>query len=56
MVKSIPEDYVLTSLIAYETSFSTRQRRLESLGLEIYNDIPIPKIVSANKEKRLIGQ
>jgi hypothetical protein len=54
-IKSIPEDNVLTSLIVYSTLFSTGQSCLESLGLEIYNDIPIPNIISANKEKRFIG-
>ena len=55
MIKSIPEDNILTGLIAYAMSVSTRQSWMESLGLEIYNDITIPKIISANKEKGLIG-
>jgi hypothetical protein len=55
MIKSIPEDNILTYLVAYSTSVSTRQSWPESLGLEIYDDITIPKIIRANEEKGVFG-
>jgi hypothetical protein len=53
-IKTIPEDNILTSLIAYSTSVNTGQSWSEILGLEIYNDISIPKIISADEEKGFI--
>jgi hypothetical protein len=54
-IKSIPEDNILMSLVSYSTSVSTRQSWLKSLGLEIYDDITIPKFISANEENGFIG-
>jgi hypothetical protein len=53
-IKSITEDNILTGLVAYSTVISTRQIGLESLGLEIYDDISIPKIIRTNQEKGFI--
>jgi hypothetical protein len=55
MIKSIPEDNILTSLVSYLTSVNTGQSGLEILGLEIYNDITIPKIIGVDEEKGFIG-
>ena len=54
-IKSIPKDNILTGLVAYSTSVSTRQSWPESLGLEIYDDITIPKIIIDDEEKGFIG-
>ena len=56
MIKSITEDNTLMGLVAYSTPVSTGQIGMESLGLEIYDDITIPKIINADEEKRFIGQ
>jgi hypothetical protein len=53
-IESIPEDNILTSLVVYSTPVRTRQIGLESLGLEIYDDITIPKIIRTNEEKGFI--
>ena len=53
-IKSIPEDNILMSLVAYLTMVSTGQIRLESIGLEIYDDISVPKIIETNHEKGFI--
>ena len=39
MIKSITEDNILTGLVAYSTMVIAKQIGLESLGLEIYDDI-----------------
>jgi hypothetical protein len=54
-IKSIPEDNILMSLVSYSMSVNTRQSWPESLGLEIYDDISIPKIIGADEEKGFIG-
>jgi hypothetical protein len=41
-------------LVAYSTSVSSGQIGLESLGLEIYDDIAIPKIIGTNEENGFI--
>jgi hypothetical protein len=51
MVKSIAKDDIMTCLITNMTSFITGQCRLESLSLEIYNDISVPNIIGIDKEK-----
>jgi hypothetical protein len=53
-IKSITEDNILTDLVAYRTAVSARKIRLESLGLEIYDDIPIPKVIETDQEKGFI--
>ena len=53
-IKSIPEDNILTALVAYSTLVSTGQIGPESLGLEIYDDISIPKIIKTNQKKGFI--
>jgi hypothetical protein len=53
-IKSITEDNILTGLVAYSTMVSARQIGLESLGLEIYDDIPIPKVIETDQEKGFI--
>ena len=54
-IKSITEDNILTSLVAYSTTVSDRKIGLESLGLEIYDDISIPKVIGTDPEKGFIG-
>jgi hypothetical protein len=41
-------------LVAYSTLVSTGQIGLKILGLEIYDDISIPKVVRTNEEKEFI--
>jgi hypothetical protein len=53
-IKSITEDNILMGLLAYSTTVSTRKIGSESLGLEIYDDISIPKIIGTNQEKGFI--
>ena len=53
-IKSITEDNILTGLVAYSTVVSTRKISPKSLGLEIYDDISIPKIIGTNQEKGFI--
>jgi hypothetical protein len=55
MIKSITEDNILTGLVAYSTAVSARQIGPEGLGLEIYNDISIPKVIGTDQEKGFIG-
>jgi hypothetical protein len=55
MIKSITEDNILKGLVAYSMAVSARQIGLESLGLEIYDDIPIPKVIKTDQEKGFIG-
>jgi hypothetical protein len=55
MIKSITEDNILTGLVAYATMVSARQIGPESLSLEIYNDIPIPKVIGTDQKKGFIG-
>jgi hypothetical protein len=55
MIKSITEDNILTGLVAYSTVVSARQIGPESLGLEIYDDISVPKVIRTNQEKGFIG-
>jgi hypothetical protein len=54
-IKSITEDNILTGLVTYLTMVSARQIGLESLSLEIYNDIPIPKVVGTDQKEGFIG-
>jgi hypothetical protein len=51
MIKSITEDNILMGLVAYSTMVSARQIGPESLGLEIYDDISIPKVARTDQEK-----
>jgi hypothetical protein len=44
-IKSDTENYVLTSLILYMTTVHTRKVKLESLSLEIDDNISIPNII-----------
>jgi hypothetical protein len=44
-IKSVTEDNILTGLVMYMTMLSARQIGLESLILEINNDISIPKVI-----------
>jgi hypothetical protein len=53
-IKSITEDNILTGLVAYSTAVSTRQIGAKILGLEIYDDISVPKIIRTNQEKGFI--
>jgi hypothetical protein len=53
-IKSIIEDNILTGLVSYFTMVSTRKIGMESQGLEIYDDISIPKIIGTNQEKGFI--
>jgi hypothetical protein len=55
MIKSITEDNILTGLVAYLTMISARQIGPESLVLEIYDDISVPKFIGTNQEKGFIG-
>jgi hypothetical protein len=50
-IKSVTEDNVLTGLVMYATTVSARQIGPESLSLEIYNDIPIPKVIRTDQKK-----
>jgi hypothetical protein len=52
---SITEDNILTGLVAYSMTVSARKIGLESLGLEIYDDISVPKVIGTNQEKGFIG-
>jgi hypothetical protein len=38
-------------LVVYTMAVSARQIRPESLSLEIYNDIPIPKVIEIDHKK-----
>jgi hypothetical protein len=53
-IKSITEDNILMGLVAYSTAVSARQIGPESLGLEIYDDISVPKVIGTNQEKGFI--
>jgi hypothetical protein len=55
MIKSITEDNTLTGLVAYSMAVSARKIGLESLGLEIYDNISIPKVIETDQEKGFIG-
>jgi hypothetical protein len=55
MIKSITEDNILAGLVAYLMIVSARQIGLESLGLDIYDDISIPKVIGTDQEKGFIG-
>jgi hypothetical protein len=55
MIKSITEDDILTGLVEYSTTVSARQIGSESLGLEIYDDISVPKVIGTDQEKGFIG-
>ena len=54
-IKNVTEDNVLTSLVTYAMMISARQIGLESLSLEIDNDIPIPKVIRNDHKKGFIG-
>jgi hypothetical protein len=54
-LKSVTKDNILTGLVTYSTAVSARQIGPESLSLEIYNDIPIPKVVGTDQEEGFIG-
>jgi hypothetical protein len=53
-IKSITEDNILTGLVAYSTTVSARQIEPEGLSLEIYDDIPIPKVIGTDQKKGFI--
>jgi hypothetical protein len=55
MIKSVAEDTILIGLVTYSTMVSARQIGLESMSLDIYNDIPIPKVVGTDQEEGFIG-
>jgi hypothetical protein len=54
-IKSITKDNILTGLVAYAMTVSARQIGLERLGLEIYDDIPIPKVIGTYQKNGFIG-
>ena len=54
VIKSVTEDNILTSLVTYTMMVSARKIELESLGLDIYDDISIPKVIETNQEKGFI--
>jgi hypothetical protein len=54
-IKSITEDKILTGLVVYAKMVSARQIRPESLGLEIYDDIDIPKVIGTDQKRGFIG-
>jgi hypothetical protein len=54
-IKSVTEDNLLTDLVTYVMTVSARKIRLESLSLEIYNDIPIPKVIRTDQKKGFVG-
>jgi hypothetical protein len=53
-IKSITKDNILTGLVVYLTAVCARQIGSESLGLEKYDDISIPKVIKINQEKGFI--
>jgi hypothetical protein len=53
-IKSVTEDNVLMGLVTYATMVSARQIGLESLSLEINNDIPIPTVIRIDQKKGFI--
>jgi hypothetical protein len=53
-IKGITEDNILTCLVEYLTEVRARQIGLESLGLEIYDDISIPNVIGTDQEKGFI--
>ena len=55
MIKSITEDNILTGLVVYLTTVSARQIGSESMSLEIYDDISVPKVIGTDQEKGFIG-
>ena len=54
-IKSIIEDNILTVLVAYSTAVNATQIGPKILGLEIYDDIFVPKVIRTNQEKRFTG-
>jgi hypothetical protein len=55
MIKSITEDDILTGLVTYVMKVNTRQIGPESLSLEIYNDISMPKVIGTDQKKGFVG-
>jgi hypothetical protein len=53
-IKSVTEDNIPTSLVTYMTTVSARQIELESLSLEINNDISIPKVIIIDQKKGFV--
>ena len=49
-IKSITEDNILMGLVAYSMVVNARQIGPERLSLEIYDDIPIPKVKNDQKK------
>jgi hypothetical protein len=54
VVKGITKDDVLMGLIPYTTMIYTRKIRLESLSLEIDDDISIPYIIRTDQKKGFV--
>jgi hypothetical protein len=53
-IKSVTINYVLTGLIPYTTMVCVRKVRLESLSLEIDNNISIPRIIRTDQKNGFI--
>jgi hypothetical protein len=56
VIKGITKDDVLTGLIPYTTTICTRKIRLESLSLEIYDDIFVPYVIRTDQKKGFVRQ
>jgi hypothetical protein len=54
-IKSITKDNILMGLVTYSMAVNTRKIGIESLILEIYNDISIPKVIETDQKKGFIG-
>ena len=54
MIKSIIVDNILIGLVAYSMAVSPRQIGPKILGLEIYDDIFVPKVIGTDQEKGFI--
>jgi hypothetical protein len=53
-VKGITKDNILTGLITNTTTIYMRYFRLESLGLEINDDVSIPYIIGTDHKETFI--
>jgi hypothetical protein len=56
MIESVIEDKILMGLVMYTTTVSAREVRLESLSLEINNDISILKVIETNQKEGFVRQ
>jgi hypothetical protein len=54
-INSITEDNILTGLVAYSMAVSAKQIGMKSLGLEIYDDVSVPKVIGMDQENGFIG-